>query len=211
MAAFKIPAADESLGTLTALRPWSAHFPGSAEAREDHAKLSACRPDDRTFAGPAALLTGSAAFPARPEKRIEVSVEDIGTKVTLVGRLGQPLGTMMEVQGTWSYPRQRPGEPPVKDDSLRFRVSQVNGKKLPQPVEFNVAQIEAATRTGKNAIPKFEELKMLDGIAWTLQAYETGRFHHVPEDYWKKLGTAPPGPPSWPRIFTSELVGVVQK
>jgi hypothetical protein len=144
---------------------------------------------------------------------IEVSVEDIGTKVTLVGRLGQPLGKMMEVKGTWSYPllHTRPGEPPAKDDSLRFEVSHVNGKRLPKPVEFHVGLIKAVEKNGKNAIPKYEEHKTLDGVSWTLRAYETGRFDDVPEGYRKELGEPLRQPPAGQRTFTSELVGVVQR
>jgi hypothetical protein len=146
-------------------------------------------------------------FSADHEPAVTVSVEDIGTKVTLVGRLGEPLGKMMEVKGTWAYPE----DPRVKDYSLRFRVSDVNGKRLPKPVEFNVAQVEAATPAGGSAIPKPEGHKALDGVSWTLRAYETGRFDDVPEEYRKDLGTAPPQPPYCQRTFTSQLVGVVQR
>jgi len=153
----------------------------------------------------ALLMVLSAALPvfsADRKRTIAISVEDIGTKVTLVGRLGEPLGKLMEVKGTWGYPDAR-----VKDYSLRFRVSHVNGKRLPKPVEFNVAQVKAATRSGKNAIPQFKDHKTLEGVSWTLRAYETGRFRGVPEE----LDTAASASPYWWKTFTSELVGVVQK
>ncbi len=51
------------------------------------------------------------------EPATAVSVEDIGTKVALVGRLGEPLGTMMEVRGNWAYPKNSV----VKDYSLAGR------------------------------------------------------------------------------------------
>ncbi len=89
-------------------------------------------------------LTSSAA----EEPTTLVSVEDIGKKVALIGRLGQPLGTTMEVKGTWRMPDIR-----VKDYSPRFTVSHVNGKALKKPVEFNVAQIEAVSRRDTNAVP----------------------------------------------------------
>src|SRR5262245_47473281 len=73
---------------------------------------------------------------AAQEPTAVVSVADIGNRVTLVGLLGKQLGTMMEVSGTWRYPG-----PNVKDDSMRFIVSHVDGKELEKPVEFNVAQI----------------------------------------------------------------------
>lgn len=138
-----------------------------------------------------------------------VSVADIGTKVALVGRLGQPLGAMMTLRGRWAYPVESPG--PVKDNSIRFTVSHVNGKQLAQPVEFNVAQIDAVSADGKSAIPgRREGQAALDGVSWTFRAYETGRFDKIPEEYWKERGTGPPGLPYWTTTFTSKLVGIVQ-
>ena len=148
----------------------------------------------------------SSSFAQEP---ITVSVEDIGSKVTLVGRLGQPLGKMMEVKGTWRMP-----DDVVKDYSLRFIVSHVNGKPLKEPVEFNVAQIDAVSKYGNTAIPKYawpiEEQSTLDGVAWTLRAYETGRIDSIPPQYWKERGTLEHARPYWTESFTSQLVGVVQ-
>jgi hypothetical protein len=135
-----------------------------------------------------------------------VSVEDIGTRVTLVGRLGQPLGKMMEVRGTWKYPSRD-----VKDYSLRFHATHVNGKTLETPVEFNISQIKAVSQRGVDAIPRGEKRKALDGDIWTMRAYETGRHNAVPADYWKESGQGMPGLPYWHKTFTSELVGIAQE
>ncbi len=129
---------------------------------------------------------------------LAINVDDIGTKVTLVGRLGQPLGKMMKLRGSWKYPNGV-----MKDASLWFTVTAVNYRKLATPVEFHIAQVSARTEDHKDAIPAHEHQKDLDGVAWTLKAYETGRFSAVPDD-----GMAVQAP-YWYRTFTSEVVGTL--
>jgi hypothetical protein len=136
----------------------------------------------------------------------QVPVDEIGARFILMGRLGKPLGTMMTVTGKWGYPDKA-----VKDYSLRFTVSQVNAKRLDKPVVFNVAQIKAVSQDGKDAIPKYDAHKSLDGVSWTLRAYETGRFQGIPNEYWIERGSGRPASPYWFRTFTSELVGIVQR
>ncbi len=132
------------------------------------------------------------------DAKLAINVDDIGTKVTLVGRLGQPLGKMMKLRGSWKYP-----DGLAKDYSLRFTVTEVNDHKLATPVEFNIAQIKARTEDDKDAIPEYKREKDLDGVAWTLNAYETGRFSVVPQ---RGFSVALP---YWQRAFTSEVVGTV--
>ena len=129
---------------------------------------------------------------------LAINVDDIGTKVTLVGRLGQPLGKMMKLRGSWKYPNGV-----MKDDSLWFTVTAVNGHKLATPVEFNIAQISARTDDDKDAIPEYKHQKDLDGVAWTVNAYETGRFSAIPQHGFSVAL------PYWQRTFTSEVVGTV--
>jgi hypothetical protein len=148
----------------------------------------------------------SSALSSGPGPTTPILVEDIGTKVTLVGRLGVPLGKMMEVRGTWAYPKGL-----VKDFSLRFTVTHVNGKSLPSPVEFDVGLVRAVMPDRKDAIPKYEDHKRLAGSSWMLRAYETGRFYPIPMDYWRELGDETSmQPPYWTKTFVSELVGVVR-
>lgn len=142
-------------------------------------------------------------------KSTRVFVEDIGTKVTLVGRLGVPLSTMMTLNGKWGYPDETNGI--VKDDSLRFTVTHVNGVNLKKPVEFNVAQVHAVEKDGKTAIPVYKDHDLLDGVSWTLRAYETGRAGFRPQDYWKEIGSGPRQSPYWAGAFSSEITGVVQR
>lgn len=162
----------------------------------------------------AVVMSAAAAFsPILGEDQsppASVSVDDIGRKVTLVGRLGQPLGTMMTIQGHWAYPDASKG--PAKDNSIRFTVSHVNGKPLSELVEFDVAQVRAVSAEGDSAIPEQADHRdSLGGVSWTLRGFETGRFDRIPDGYWKELGTGWPALPYYVRTFTSELVGVVQR
>jgi hypothetical protein len=155
-----------------------------------------------------ALSTAATSLPVvaeTPEPAATVSVADIGTKVSLVGRLGQPLGKMMTIRGKWVKPSNFP-----KPGAFLFIVSHVNGKQLTQPVEFDIGQMEVVMPNGKNALPDFKRQAELDGVVWTLRAYETGRFSTTPEEYWTERGSGPRALPYWTRDFTSELVGIVQ-
>jgi hypothetical protein len=134
------------------------------------------------------------------DAKLAINVDDIGTKVTLVGRLGQPLGKMMKLRGSWKYPSDL-----VKDYSLRFTITEVNDHRLATPVEFNIAQIKARTEDDKDAIPEYKHQKDLDGVAWTLNAYETGRFSVIPQHGFSVAL------PYWQRTFTSEVVGTVAR
>ncbi len=53
----------------------------------------------------------------------------------------------------------------------------------------------AVTRDGKQAIPSYEHQKALEGVSWTMRAYETGRFNVTPLAYWKERGLGIPASP----------------
>jgi hypothetical protein len=135
---------------------------------------------------------------------IEISVDEIGKNLILIGRLKKPLGTLMTIRGKWSYPDTN-----VKDYSLRFTVTQVDGEMLKEPLEFNVRQLTVVTKVGSPAIPPYERHKELVGVEWTLRAYETG-FLNIGclEAYWNNPALR--GRPYYFRTFTSEINGVLQ-
>lgn len=157
----------------------------------------------------AVCLTGNLIFDQAaadsPSKSIQVSVDDLGKGAVLIGRLKKPLGTMMSIQGKWHYPSIN-----VKDYSLRFTVTQVDGMPIDRPVEFNIDQLSVVNKDGQTAIPEDKRRKDLDGIEWKLRAYESGRFDEVPLEYWRELKVAPPAFPYWFDVFTSQVNGVLQ-
>jgi hypothetical protein len=155
------------------------------------------------------LVSGAAPPPAKEGKaKVEVRVAEIGEGVMLIGRLGVPLGEMMTVTGTWGHPDQSKG--PTKDYSLLFRVSAVNGEALKERMAFHVGDVVAVFKGGKDAIPRWQDHDKLDGVTWTLRAYETGRFTRQPDEWWDESGEGEAAM-RWTAPFHSQLVGVVTK
>lgn len=131
----------------------------------------------------------------------QVSVAEIGRTVTLVGRLGRPLGTMLSVRGTWRLPEGR-----SKDNSLSFIVSHVDGQKLESPVAFHINDMSVQDARGRNAKPPLDEHALLDGETWTLRGYETGRVTRIPAEFWTESRRSIPamrGEPPFASQFVS--------
>jgi hypothetical protein len=139
--------------------------------------------------------------------KIRVSVEELGKTADLIGRLGKPLGTWVTIKGKWALPKEI-----VKDFSLRFTVTHVDGAKLAKPIEFHVAQVHAVDQRGKSVTPEFKNRNEFNGRTWTLTAYETGEFHVTPPEYYKAIGIEPGSvqEPPWTRPITPEIHGVLQ-
>lgn len=160
----------------------------------------------------AALVSVSGADPSSPAKggkaKVEIRVAEIGAGVTLIGRLGVPLGEMTTVTGTWGYPDQSKGV--TKDYSLLFRVSAVNGEALKERMAFHVGDVVAVFNGGKDAIPRWQDHDKLDGVTWTLRAFETGRFTQRPAE-WRDESGEPEAAMRVTAPFHSQLVGVVTK
>lgn len=141
---------------------------------------------------------------------LSVNVEDIGAKVQLIGRLGQPLGKMMTVSGRWFYPA-KPGEL-LKDDSMRFLVTHVNQKRLTKDVEFDVSQLHVTGHAGRKVISTdWREQEKLDGQKWTMRLYESGQLFLEPQEFRDELNLAPVQVAYFTRPFVSELHGYVVK
>ncbi|QDT89994.1 hypothetical protein [Gimesia algae] len=148
----------------------------------------------------------------------QIDVSKIGSSVTLIGRLGKPLGTKMQIKGTW-VADEPVGEPPL------FSITNVDGVKLTMPVIFYKDQIQATTKgtSVRRPAAKFEDLKSFNafsdydpnysyssliGEKWTMIAYETGYISLTHSDF-NPQEEVHPAMPVWSRPFTSELVGVV--
>jgi len=146
-----------------------------------------------------------AVEPKPVQVKTAIQVTDIGNSVTLIGRLGVPLGHKMTLQGVWSYPRTT-----VKDFSPRFTILTVNGKPLNQPVVLNIAQIRVMTHDHLDALPERANWRGLEGQRWSMMAYETGHIGLVPDEYNETSPVFPVvGLPYYTRPFTSELIAVV--
>lgn len=142
-----------------------------------------------------------AAEPQASDKAVEVSVAEIGRTVTLVGRLGQPLGTMVSIRGTWRLPDAR-----SKDQSPHFVVSHVDGRKLARSVALHIDDMHLKGKGGRNVKPPNDEYETLDEQTWTLRGYESGRFSRTPPEYWTESGVGVPAKRGEPP-FSFEFIG----
>jgi hypothetical protein len=96
--------------------------------------LAACSSSSRQATG----QTG------KEEQKIRVRAEDVGKTVEIIGRLGQPLGNWLTVQGKWIQEHDR-----MRRRGLYFEVSILNGKALDHKIEFLRAQVEPVFGDGK--------------------------------------------------------------
>lgn len=152
----------------------------------------------------AALLSASAACDEPASSTQRVSVDDVDRKLVLIGRLGHPLGTMVTLDGTWGYPDQSKG--PTKDYSLEFTIQTVNGKPLARKLTLKTGAIHVIDRHGTNLVPPHKRHSELDGVSWSLRAYETGCYTVQPDEYWRFRG--PIATMARP-AFESSIVGFI--
>ena len=83
------------------------------------------------------LLLLVAGCASKSDSTTYVAVNDIGKQVTLVGRLGQPLGTVVKIKARWERPQD------FKDTGAwRLNVLAVNGVALGETCYFHIALVE---------------------------------------------------------------------
>ena len=148
------------------------------------------------------------AEPVRPstsEREIpmnSVLASDLFKNVAIVGSLGVPLWKVTTVRGKWHDPGVL-----VKDQSLIFRVTDIDGRHVETPIEFRrvkpfsehgltVTELDGikwdwrATREGNEKSPR---LPTADET-WELVVFETGRIVGFPKEGWEVLRPASSGP-----------------
>lgn len=105
-----------------------------------------------TIVAAAWCLTGADSGPQN------IPIADLNGKVTLIGQLGKPLGTYMNIEGTPHTQSVKMGDP--------FDVDTVDGVKLPAPVLIEIRGV-------KNIPP---------GTRCVFRGYETGTMGSTPQD-----------------------------
>jgi hypothetical protein len=116
----------------------------------------------------AAGVASTAADETSRQAEEAVRAEDLVRQVAIIGRLGRPVGEMVTVCGTWYRlgATARLGE-------CCFRVTQVNGEPLRDPLIWDEGSIEACV-SGKPMIP-------VAGATWELRGSEGGAVLGMPE------------------------------
>ncbi len=124
--------------------------------------------------------------------------DEIGKNVQVLGRLGLAIRRVASVSGIWVELDEGPSKPGT---DRWFRVMEVDGKRLDQPIDFrslDVTVYENGAKLEKSAL----------GEHWQLRAYETWPDYDHPADFWQELGQqvgtpAPRGP--------TRIIGVLKR
>ncbi len=161
-----------------------------------------------------AILVGLVTLMTRPNVNAQNSESKKRIDVDEIGALSSPCRpprcTPWRKDGDIGY-WHFPNTPQPKDDSLRFSVTEVNGNKLKEPIEFNHAQIDVTDSQHRTVMPDFRHHPELENQAWTLTAYETGRIQLAPDEHQSKSPVFPiAGMPYYTRPFTSQIVAVLK-
>ncbi|HVT14514.1 MAG TPA: hypothetical protein VHE55_19795 [Fimbriimonadaceae bacterium] len=114
---------------------------------------------------------GFAPF-SRQDPPIRVSYAEVGSRVQIVGRLGEPLGSYLVLNGV----RFGDSHGPTMMGGGNFRVQSVNGKHLAEPVELWIDSIK----------------KLPAGRRCKVEGYETGQMIGVPGEVLRRTGQTPP-------------------
>jgi hypothetical protein len=88
-----------------------------------------------------------------------VRVEDLGTKIDVIGRLGLPLHSFATIHGRWERPKGR-----VKDNGLYFFVTKVNDRVLQEGARIHLVHVENSDH---------EEIAPVEGESWVIRGYES--------------------------------------
>lgn len=142
----------------------------------------------------------------KDKKMITVRAQDIPETVQIIGRLGQPLGSLLTVRGKWI------DIGPWKGDSLIFQVDLVNGKDPNPRIPFLGWQVTHIYPLSQDIKGKpsgswdwrfdfnkfdFETGRPVEGIVppptplkgenWEMIGVETGYFEDYTEDVWREM------------------------
>jgi hypothetical protein len=105
------------------------------------------------------VATATNLLGADKEALKAVDARDLLENVQVIGILGQPLGAMTTIRGTWRRVNW-------KDAQAVFRVSHIDGKLTSAPVEFKDNNIRPIYSAGSPATTK--------GVAWDWKARHNG-------------------------------------
>jgi len=125
---------------------------------------------------------GNQVVPAATQKQSPISVEDLVTKVVVIGRLNVPLRQVVAIDAEWRAPNPLAVKP---DNRIKLHVTRIKGTEINKPVVFDKFQIVDAK--GHSVDPKVgQKLKLHVYEDWVIKNYH-------PREYEKLLGAMPVG------------------
>lgn len=123
-----------------------------------------------------------------------VRAEEIGKSVEIIGRLGEPMTNVVEIEGHWVHRGLTKSSPFV------FNVTSVNNRKLDTPIEFGRSVVTFDAQSLEDREVSLEE-------TWTCKAIERGEFRYAIADNWELFFERPVASASWgDGPFVSDLV-----
>lgn len=138
------------------------------------------------------LIIGTNSRAKDPEQPVtQVHAADIPKRAQIIGYLGHPLGEIIEIRGEWRTHFFK-----GSFDELRLHVTDVNGRELDQPIEFDgdIEKVDGAANRGPipgRAAGDIWEMRGLEiGDTWRVpgQAYAEAS---GPEGEWQVPGMRP--------------------
>ncbi len=112
----------------------------------------------------AAMFMATSGHSEDQLKRPTVFVDDLGTRVDLIGRLGHPLHTVLEITGRWESPNTPEGI--AKDGALLFHVTHVDGKLVDCKHRFHTHYVTGLDKTERRVEPEVH-------TQWRIKGYES--------------------------------------
>ena len=135
-------------------------------------------------------------------KPIWIRADEIGGDVQVLGRLGLAMHRVTSVSGVWVERDEDSSKPPSKPGRDRwFRVMEVDGKRLGEPIDFrslDVTVYENGAKLGNSTL----------GEDWQLRAYETWPDYDHPAGFWQELGQQVATPAA---RGPTRMIGVLKK
>jgi len=145
------------------------------------------------------IVSADAGFVVEGDAKpsITVRADELGGRVTVIGRLDSPLRSVLTVSGVWQKynMRAKPG------DVVSLFVDEVNGKRLASPVEFRDLDVAVCDPTGAPVQPAI-------GQRWVLRAYETWPDYYHPPEFEIAMGRPPQAPAA---RSATRLIGVIKR
>lgn len=125
-----------------------------------------------------------------------VNYFELGREVEVVGRTGQPLGKLLQIEGALFQPKPDEGIPKSYEWTTVFVVDRINGRALSEPVRVSLANPGSR---------KSFELKTKRRMRLT--GYEDGGFVEEPPEVWEwRRKRGEPIRPGYQRYFKVDFL-----
>ncbi len=118
------------------------------------------------------VLTFAASVAKAQEKPVDVPISSDGKSLyRLIGKLGEPLGTVLTVQGMVVGTGHR-----STDNVLFFLVQRINDRATQEQIQIPLSK-QSALLSGRDGFPE-----LIEGNSYEFQAFESGAYVGLPDE-----------------------------